>query len=322
MSRKNARTWETLVNWAPIVLFTYDRLKHARETIEALAANDGARESDLVIYSDGPKTVDREEAVRAVREYVRSVSGFKSVTVVERAQNMGLSNSVIAGVSDVLTRSASVIVMEDDLVTTRNFLAFVNAALSTYGQREDVFSVTGYNYPIAMPKRYREDAYLSHRSTSWGWGTWRDRWSQVDWSVGDYAEFAVDSRERERFSRGGDDLPLILEMQMAGKIDSWDVCFCYSHYKHDALCLHPVVSKVQNIGFDGSGVHCTESDDYTVELDRGDRPFQLRPDLTVDRSVLRAFERRYRPSRQRLRTRLGLGRVKRRLGRLARLAAT
>ena len=70
--------------------------------------------------------------------------------------------------------------MEDDLLTSSNFLAFVNSALSTYEDRRDVFSVTGYNYPLPMPPSYREDAYLSYRGSSWGWGTWRDRWSQVD----------------------------------------------------------------------------------------------------------------------------------------------
>jgi hypothetical protein len=284
-----------LVSWAPVVLFAYDRLGHAQQTLDALAANDGASESDLFVYSDGPRTADRADAVAAVREHLRSLTGFRSVTLVERETNMGLANSVIAGVTEVLTRSPSVVVMEDDLLTTRNFLAFVNAALVTYEGRPDIFSVTGYNYPLEIPATYREDAYLSYRSSSWGWGTWRDRWSQVDWSVSDYAEFARDARAQERFRRGGDDLQQMLEMQMSGELDSWSIRFDYAHCKHDAFCVHPVVSKVQNIGFDGSGVHCGESDDYHVELDPGDRPFRLNPELAVDPSVLRAFDRKFRP---------------------------
>lgn len=285
------------VRWAPIVLFTYDRLDHTRQTLEALSANEGAGDSDLFIYSDGPRTVDRDEPVRAVRDYLRSVTGFKSVTVVEREKNMGLANSVIAGVTETLTHSPSVIVMEDDLLTAKNFLAFVNAALSTYELRRDIFSVTGYNYPIRIPSSYREDAYLSYRSSSWGWATWRDRWSQVDWSVSDYDAFVADARAQELFRRGGHDLPRMLEMQMSGQLDSWSIRFDYAHSRHNAFCVHPVVSKVQNIGFDGSGVHCTESDDYHVELDPADRLFWLRRDLAVDARVIRAFDRKFCPSR-------------------------
>jgi Glycosyl transferase family 2 len=285
---------EILVSWAPIILFTYDRPGHTRQTLEALSANAGAGESDLFIYSDAPKTDDRSEPVQAVRDYLRSVTGFKSVSVIEREQNLGLANSVVAGVTEALSRSPFVIVMEDDLLTTKNFLAFVNSALSTYKDRRDIFSVTGYNYPIQIPASYHEDAYLSYRSSSWGWGTWQDRWSQVDWSVGDYSEFLRDPSAQELFRRGGDDLAPMLERQMAGQLDSWSIRFDYAHYKHNATCLHPVVSKVQNIGFDGSGVHCGDSDDYLVELDPGNRPFRLRPDLAVDPVALRAFDRKFR----------------------------
>lgn len=283
---------------APIVLFAYDRPNHLRQALEALSANDGAAESDLFVYSDGAKTAEREIAVSAVREYLGAVSGFKSVTVTEREENLGLANSVISGVTEVLSRFPAVIVMEDDLVTSKNFLAFVNRALATYEHRPDVFSVTGHNYPLDIPSTYREDAYLSYRGSSWGWGTWRDRWNKVDWAVEDYEEFVRDPSAQERFRRGGDDLPQMLELQMSGQLDSWSIRFDYAHCKHDAFCLHPVVSKVQNIGFDGSGVHCGDGDDQYVELDSGVRPFHLRPDLTVDAAALRAFDRRFRPSRQ------------------------
>lgn len=306
---------------APIVLFAYDRPGHLRQTIEALAGNDGAGESELVVYSDGPKDADSADSVEAVRDYLRSVAGFRSVTVVERERNLGLAASVIAGVTEVLARTPSVIVMEDDLLTSRNFLVFVNAALSTYEQRPDVFSVTGYNYPLRIPPTYREDAYLSYRGSSWGWGTWRDRWNRVDWAVSDYADFVMDARSQELFRRGGDDLAPMLERQMAGELDSWSIRFDYAHYKHDAFCVHPVVSKVQNIGFDGSGVHCGDSDDYSVDLDPGDRPFSLNPDLSVDASVLHAFEQRFRPGKASALRSSGLRRGKRIMRRLVPFAS-
>jgi hypothetical protein len=309
------------VNWAPIVLFVYKRPGHTQRTLEALVANEGASESDLFIYSDGPKTADDLEPVRAVREYLGMVEGFKSVTLVEREQNMGLADSVLAGVTAVLDRFGSVVVMEDDLLTTSNFLCFVNAALSTYERRPDVFSVTGYNYPLHIPLSYREDAYLSYRSSSWGWGTWRDRWDQVDWAVSDYGEFVEDARAQECFRRGGDDLPQMLEMQMSGELDSWSIRFDYAHSRHDAFCVHPVTSKVQNIGFDGSGVHCDYSEDYLVELDPGDRPFELRPDLEVDASVLRAFDRKFRPGTVSTLRSSGLRRGKRIIRRLVPFAS-
>jgi hypothetical protein len=281
---------------APVVLFTYNRPEHTRVTVEALKANSGACETDLHIYSDGPKNASQAESVMQVRSYLRTVEGFKSVALIEREQNMGLAASVIAGVTELLANNPAVIVVEDDLFTTPGFLTFMNAALKTYASRADIFSVTGYNYPLPIPADYPEDAYLSYRSSSWGWGTWPDRWCKVDWQVSDFDEFVKDPAARQRFARGGDDLLPMLRKQLNGELDSWSIRFDYAHCKYDALCLHPVRSRLRNIGFDGSGIHCGVSNEYDAELDEGRRGFILRPDIEIDPLILRIFDQRFRSS--------------------------
>jgi hypothetical protein len=283
------------VRRAPVVLFAYNRPDHTHRTVEALRANAGAGETDLQIYSDGPKSDLQVEAVEGVRSLLRRIDGFRTVTVVERQHNMGLARSVISGVSEMLERNWAVVVMEDDMVTSRDFLDFMNAALSTYRHRPDIFSVTGYNYPLPIPDDYPEDAYLSYRNSSWGWGTWPDRWNKVDWTVGDFEQFLTDQAAQNRFALGGDDLLPMLRKQLGGGIDSWSIRFAYAHARHDATCLHAVRSRLHNIGFDGSGVHCGVSSDYDVELDDVPRPFKLRPDLAVDERIQRIFNSRFRP---------------------------
>lgn len=281
---------------APIVLFTYNRPDHTQKTVEALRANAGAAESELLVYSDGPKHDGHRDQVLAVRAYLPTITGFRAISIIERPRNMGLAASVIAGVSEVLERHGRVIVVEDDMITAPDFLSFMNAALTVYRGRPDIFSVTGYNYPIAIPADYPRDAYLSYRSSSWGWGTWLDRWQKVDWAMNDFQTFVRDEAALARFARGGDDLLAMLKLQMSGKLDSWSIRFDYAHYKHDATCLHPVRSRLRNIGFDGSGIHCNVSSEYDVELDLAERPFSLSPDLAVDPVMLRIFNERFRPS--------------------------
>jgi hypothetical protein len=283
------------VTSAPVVLFVYNRPEHTRRTLDALKRNCRAAETELRVYADGPKDHSHVDAVSAVRSIVRVTEGFRSVTIVERDKNLGLAASVIAGVTETLHEHRHVIVLEDDLVTAPNFLAFMNSALRTYAPRKDIFSVTGYNYPLSIPGDYPEDAYLSYRSSSWGWGTWPDRWSEVDWGVRDFPELMRSSEARARFARGGDDLLPLLRRQLAGELDSWSIRFDYAHCKHEAVCLHPVRSKVRNIGFDGTGVHCNVSTDYDVELDTSEGGFRLRPDLQLDPVILRIFDRRFRP---------------------------
>lgn len=282
-------------NLAPVVLFVYNRPYHTQQTIEFLQRNDLAKQSKLFIFSDGPKDEESREKVGEVRAYLRTIDGFKDITITERENNLGLANSVIAGVTEVINKFGKVIVMEDDLVSSRSFLSFMNEALDFYKDDKRIFSVTGLNYPISIPKTYKHDLYLSYRESSWGWGTWRDRWERADWEVRDFSEFLKDRRAQKLFNRGGDDLTNMLIAQMKGEIDSWAIRWCYTHYKNNAYCLYPVVSKIQNIGIDGSGTHCGASDTYQVDLDEGFTKIEFLKNLEIDKRVIREFVKMFKP---------------------------
>jgi hypothetical protein len=241
---------------APIALFVYNRLEHTRRTVEALRANGLAQQSSLFVFSDAAKNESVAAAVEAVRKFIRTIDGFGSISIIERERNLGLSKSVIAGVTQLCGEYGRVIAVEDDVLTAPDFLIFMNRALERYVDEPRVFSVSGFNLPIATPASYSYDAFCAYRFLCWGWGTWRDRWEKADWSVNDYAEFVADHGRQKRFNRGGNDLSWLLARHMAGRIDSWDTVWAYTHSKHEAVALLPVVSKAYNIGFDGTGIHC------------------------------------------------------------------
>src|SRR5262249_2553507 len=204
---------------APIGLFVFNRVEHTEKTLEALRANELASDSDLFVFSDGPKDEGGLAAVQKVRSYVCGVSGFKSVTIIERQRNMGLANSVIAGVTQLCNEFGRVIAMEDDLLTSPDFLIFMNQALEHYESDPRVFSVSGFNFGFEGPEDYAYDALCFYRSSSLGWGTWKDRWEQADWKVSDYDQFCGDKQQQQQLSRGGEDLARMLALQMRGGID-------------------------------------------------------------------------------------------------------
>jgi hypothetical protein len=243
---------------APIALIVYGRPEHTRRTLEGLKENELAGRSDLFIFADGPRSEAAAASVREVRQIIRAVDGFKSVTVVERERNFGISNSVIAGVSQLCQQFGRAIVVEDDVLTAPDFLTFINYGLKLYEHDPRVFSVCGFNLPMSAPRDYPCDAFFSYRFLGWGWGTWKDRWEKADWSVQDFPEFMASRDRQRRFNRGGNDLSDMLARHVAGKVDwgAWDTVYAYTHSKYDALALLPVTSKTYNIGMDGSGVHC------------------------------------------------------------------
>ncbi len=248
---------------APIILFVYNRPWHTKQTVEALQKNELASDSELFIYSDGPKdTEGSQAAVVEVRNYLKSVDGFRKITITESPKNLGLAASVIRGVSEVVNEYGRVIVLEDDLITAPSFLKFMNEALAFYKDIPRIFSITGYNLPpnvMKIPKYYSHDIYFNPRAHSWGWATWKDRWEKADWKVSVYDDFINNQESIAEFNLGGNDLTQMLSLQMAGKIDSWAIRWCFAQFLQDAYAVYPVQSLVKNIGFDGSGVHCNTS---------------------------------------------------------------
>jgi hypothetical protein len=244
---------------APITLFVYNRPVHTRRTVEALLKNELVTHSDFFIFSDAAKTSSAVESVCEVRKYIRTIGGFKSVKIVERDRNWGLANSIIDGVTAVMNEYGRIIVLEDDLVTSPNFLEYMNAALDHYESDPKAFSIGGYNFPettLPIPSDYSWDTYASFRCCSWGWATWIDRWKRVDWGMDYYETFIRDRTAQESFNRGGSDMSGMLKMQHEGRIDSWAIRFCYGHHANRMHCVYPVKTLVMNIGQDHSGTHC------------------------------------------------------------------
>jgi len=133
---------------APIALFVYNRPDHTRKTIEALIGNELAPQSRLIVFSDGPRDNKDVLLVEQVRDYISTIRGFESVSIIPSKSNKGLANSIISGVTSVLSEYDKVIVLEDDLVTSPQFLRYMNNSLDFYENDEAVISIHGYIYPV------------------------------------------------------------------------------------------------------------------------------------------------------------------------------
>jgi hypothetical protein len=276
---------------APIVLFVYNRPWHTQKTIDALKNNELAGESDLFIFADNTIDEKNKESVDSVRNFVKTIDGFKTVHVVEREINFGLAKNVISGVTEVINRNSKVIVLEDDIICSRTYLSYMNKLLSYYQYNEKIYSVTGYTYPIKIPVNYKYDVYFSPRASSWGWGTWQDRWETVDWEVKDYRNFIKNPDQIKKFNTGGDDLTRMLKKQINGKIDSWAIIWSYSHFKNNSYCVFPTKSRLRNIGADSSGIHTNKTKKFDVELYQEETELNLTEELIFDQAIINNFQK-------------------------------
>jgi glycosyltransferase involved in cell wall biosynthesis len=254
------------MNLCPIAIFTYNRPDTLRETVNSLLNAAFSDQSILFIFSDGPKRPTEGHIVDEIRKYIRQIKGFKEVHYYFSETNHGLAKSIISGVSKVLQIYKSVIVLEDDLIVTPNFLSFMNKALNEYHSDDKVFSISGYSFDLKKSQDEINDAYFLNRGWSWGWATWKNRWDKVDWSVSDYNEFSRNPSLKKEFNKGGSDLTAMLHKQMTNKLDSWAIRWFYAQFKDGGLTLYPVSSKILNNGFDNRATHTTGSNKRYIPL--------------------------------------------------------
>lgn len=259
------------MNFAPIALFVYNRPWHVRQTVETLKQNRFAGKSDLFVFSDAHKNLEVAKAVEEVRDYVRTISGFRSVTIIEREKNFGLAKSIIDGVTRLCSEHGRVIVVEDDLVTSPHFLKYMNDALNLYEHDERVISVHGYVYPVA---EILPETFFLRGADCWGWATWKRGWDLFE-PDGRKLLSEIDRRNLRRLFdlNGSCDFTRMLENQISGKIDSWAIRWHASAFLSNKLTLYPGHSLVNNIGHDNSGSHCGESTIFDAKL--GNTPINI-----------------------------------------------
>lgn len=253
---------------APIIVFAFNRPEALKNTIHSLLQNEEAKDSDLYVFVDGarPNKAEEVEKIQAVQDIVKKITGFKSIHYTFSEKNKGLGNSIIQGVTQVINQYGKAIVLEDDLVFAANFLSYMNQGLERYEKEEKVFSICGYSNKVKAPKGYEYDTYFCTRSSSWGWGTWADRWNSVDWELKDWDKYSEMGRAFNKW--GGSDCWKMLNDWRHGKNKSWAIRFCFAQFLQDKVSLFPTISKVRNDGFDGEGTNCKKWSRFKYEFDK------------------------------------------------------
>lgn len=265
--KKNHCKKNDVAGYAPIVVFAYNRADMLERLLQTLEANPDTETMDLFIFVDVPDKKNKKdlkynsEVIQFVDIYKNSNKKFKSVTVEVAEQHKGLADSIISGVSKIIDAYGKVIVLEDDLEVSNDFLDYMQRGLDFYKNDKRVHAVTGYCPKMKVSPFYKKDIFLSLRASSWGWGTWRNRWNRVDWEVKYYDKFRRDIVGQMLFSIGGSDLCGMLKHQMEDKnFNSWAIRFCYQMFRERKYTIFPVETRVIHCGIDKRSVHVKGGD--------------------------------------------------------------
>ncbi|MFQ4135665.1 glycosyltransferase family 2 protein [Nodosilinea sp. PGN35] len=248
----------------PVAVFSYNRPGHTQKALEALSQCNGLEHCQIYLFSDAPREPAQTARVEETRTVLRHWADRLGATLVERSENLGLSKSIVSGVSSLCDEYGRVIVLEDDLIVGPDFLTYMVSALERYADEAQVMQIGGCT--LASPSPLARDAFFLPVTTTWGWATWGRAWRQFSWVPADLEAARTEPQWLEIFNLHGTYNYLqMLDDRLAGRNDSWGILWWYAVSRQGGLVLYPKTNLVQNIGFDGSGIHCGAGD-FDTEL--------------------------------------------------------
>lgn len=268
---------------APIVVFAFNRPDLLEKSLKQLVQCELAEISEIYFFIDGARNSRDFKPINDCCTLAQEYSSyFSKSNIIKRDINLGLATSLKDGISKVLTKNDSVIVLEDDLVVGKSFLKFMNAQLCFYKSNLKVGSISGFSTKV---NEIETSNYFHPRPCSWGWATWEDRWSKAIWELSE-VDVAALKCAKKQFNEGGEDLYRMLLNQLNGKINSWAIFWSYSHFKNGWLASYPAKSKVLNLGFGTAATHCKGINPFPCEFfDVNTENMQFAKDIKVNINI-------------------------------------
>jgi hypothetical protein len=299
------------MEYSPILITVYNRVNHFINCIESLKKCHLAKQSHLFIAIDAPYQNTDLEANNQIIKYSKTISGFKEITIFIRNQNLGARGNIDLSRSDIFRKYDTLIFSEDDNVFSIDFLLYINKGFDTYKDREDVFSISGYQYPISMPKNYDQDVYLWQGYSAWGVGIWREKWEKVLWEKDDainiIKRFLKSYKSIYKHHKVANHyIPAKLKMIEQNWIHGDGYISLYQ-FQNNMYSVFPVVSRVRNMGHDGSGFGCghmendiyAQQEVYSGEVGQFIMTADLQPQNEINKVLSKHFKR---PLRSKIKT--------------------
>lgn len=288
-----------MMNFAPVIIPTLSRYGHFKNCVESLRLCKYSNNTDLFIFLDYPSKESHWDGYENIKKYLPTIKGFKSINIIERKRNFGVVDNCFKSVEYVLERSDRFIFSEDDNVFSPDFLNYMNSGLEIFKDRSDIFSINGYHYPIKLPKFYKSDTYISQAFNAWGFGIWKNKWEEIDWSIDNLKLFLSKKENTKKLNNKR--YVFSLKKIVSSKNILGDIFIGYHLQKNNMYCVFPVISKVKNFGLDGSGVHATKSNYLSAKylnqkISDGSSSCFFDINILPDPVVIKRINKYFRPS--------------------------
>jgi len=244
----------------PILLIAFNRPHHTSRVLDALRL---LQPQTIFVAADGPRQGHQMDVIRcaAVRRIVTEQIDWPCQTqTLFSPINLGCRKGVEQAIDWFFTEVEEGVILEDDVLPTRDFFWYCEELLARYRFDQRVGSISG-NCFLPEEVNLQESYCFSANPHSWGWATWRRAWSCYDKGMLEWADFRdqgwpelIIGKQAAAYWR-----PLI-DQVYRGVVDTWDLIWLYSCWRSGFLTCIPSVELVENIGFGVDATHTIHED--------------------------------------------------------------
>ncbi len=253
---------------APIIIPTLNRYEHLYRLLVSLEKCSMSDTLDVYIGLDYPPSVIYEDSYNRIKCVLQKFSSsFASFNVIERTENLGYWGNLNDLIDNVLEKYDRFIYADDDLEFSPNFLEYINKSLDKYADDENVIAIAGYSYPLKWNVSKSATLFKENYSCPmWGTAFWKHKFLQVREYM--FSGNLINNAHTLFEER------LLTSMLDVSRYEFMNLCFSPNAdslvYKvsdvslriytilEDKMIVSPVLSKVRNWGFDGSGEYCRQ----------------------------------------------------------------
>lgn len=288
-------------DYAPILICTLNRYKHFRNCVESLANCTDAKYTDLYIGLDYPLNEEHWEGFELINAYLDTIVGFKSLNIIRRGVNFGVKKNFDEAIQHIFLNNDFLILSEDDNEFSIDFIQYMNISRNMYKNRGDIFAICGYGFPFEVSKKYTNQNYIWTGFSGWGAGIWKEKWNEIIWNknlIDDkFVSFSNNLLKMYNFSKIANIYPPAIYNQISSSTIHGDIVISLHLFESSKFCVFPVISRVRNIGHDGSGLNCSyaEHDMYSSQkIYNGSNDIKLRSDLNRNELIYRELSNYYK----------------------------
>lgn len=240
------------LKYSPIVIFSYNRKTRLKNLINSLKKNKEFKDTKIFIFQDNYKKKDEKKNIKKVINVINYINKlhYKNIKIIFRKTNYGLARNITSGVTKILNRYEKIIVLEDDLLVSKNFLKFMNEALIFYQNKKKIWHINGWSYDISEIDRLKYDNYFLSFPSSWGWATWKNRWKYFEKNPAKIIKKENMKNIRNFNLKNSYNFYSQIERNFNNKINTWAIFWYYNIFKKNKLCVYPKTNLVINTGFD------------------------------------------------------------------------